>query len=913
MAWNIEYAPFGVLETPLVGALTLAGSAPILGTGNSITVNSPPQLALTGQVPTVITPILATPLTGTLTLVGQGGSQYQVPAGRTTTFAPGVTYAPTSGATAPTAPPPGWTGGIPARSTIYTTLIPSGADDTAAINAALAACPANQTVLLGLGQFNISGQGIHLTKSYVTLRGSGAGQGMRGGMATFPGLGTATLLVKADATTNPYPVITVGSLVSLNTMYQTAAFASDAVKGAYSVTLAAAPPAGMAVGEIVYCNETYDSTLVWYNTAGGETDNSGYAGWGEGASGTLANSRPLGQAMEIASIVGNVITFTTPFHTNYRAAFSGHLGRVNPASRTSWCGVENLFFTGGDGGDGGGGLCFGACSYSWGKQVEAGGRANPIKYGGGLVHFFSSFRCEIRDSYLHSGAWEISAISPGGRYYNLILDAYTADCLVENNISWIANKVMVMRSSGGGNVIGYNYMDDGFIGYSPVWMEVGPNADHMAGSHHELFEGNYGAKMSTDSRWGNSIYNTFFRNWASAQRLSAWPSQIPLHSTAYGNPLTTFSYTAAPNTYYYEDVQNRTAIQCTSHHFGFNYVGNVLGNSGLPLVSAPRSNQVYSQTGWVYEQDGNAVPPTINVQSVSMWTIGAYDSSEGVTGAPGNGLDPSVLPVTLRDANYDYYTTLTHWHGIGGSGAQTTPPGASATGSAVLPQSMYLPAAPAFFRGGIWPWVDGSNAANPLPGTLPARIRFHAGMPNSQTTAPMKCLSVQAFYGQAASGSTTTCVDPLQTWSTNQWNGYIFEDLSTGQRAAITGNTSNTLTFAGGITTAVAALDVYAIITSQITPYTSGGYPNGNITDPSGVLYWEPNGTPCYVSYDLSNQVAAGTTQIKLSWWCDATYNYAEALENNPVYYNCPYNFTIDVNAAPGGSYPTTGWVTVKT
>lgn len=62
----------------------------------------------------------------------------------------------------------------------------------------------------------------------------------------------------------------------------------------------------------------------------------------------------------------------------------------------------------------------------------------------------------------------------------------------------------------------------------------------------------------------------------------------------------------------------------------------------------------------------------------------------------------------------------------------TTAPAVSA-----LPNSLYIPTSmqpPAFFNGGAWPWVDGTNAANPLPGTLPARTRFDAGTPNTVPT-----------------------------------------------------------------------------------------------------------------------------------------------------------------------------------
>jgi hypothetical protein len=654
---------------------------------------------------------------------------YSLPADRVTTWQPGVTYAPTSGANAPARPPPGWSGGIPPRTTICSTIKPRGhgRDDTAAINFALAYCPANQTVLLTRGQFVISGLGIQMTKSYVTLRGSGPGPGMRGALDALPNPSEATVLVKPDGNDNPYPVVTIGTIANINKMWKTLAFATDARQGTNSVTLASAPPHGLAPGEIVFVNETYDPALTWYNTNGGQGTGNGYDGWGEGHYGIgVAASRPIGQAMEVASIVGKTISFTTPFHLTYRVAHSAHLGRMDLDPRTSWVGLENLFLTGGDGGDGGGNVAFGLASYSWVKNIESAGHGP--KYGGGLVHFFSSFRCELRDSYLHSNAADINRISPGGSYYNIMLDSYTADSLVENNISWIANKVMVMRGTGGGNVIGYNYMDDGYGNYYPNQGETALNADHMATSHHELLEGNYSWNMGTDSRWGNSIYITWFRNWTTAQRISAWPG-IASTSVAYGNPLTNYVYSTRGMNFHYEDEYNRNPVKVGSHHWWFNYVGNVLGTSALPLLTKPLSYYNVPQTGYEYEWAGPSIPTSIDTAHVPIWTLGLIDGSEKPF--PGNGLDSSVLPVTLRDANFDYYTGVVHWHGIGGSGtSQTTPPGASQSGGSILPNSLYLPAKPAFFGSSTWPWVDGSNASNPLPGTLPAQMRFNQGTPN---------------------------------------------------------------------------------------------------------------------------------------------------------------------------------------
>ena len=82
------------------------------------------------------------------------------------------------------------------------------------------------------------------------------------------------------------------------------------------------------------------------------------------------------------------------------------------------------------------------------------------------------------------------------------------------------NKVMVMRASGGGNVIGYNYFDNGYIGNYLGWVETGMNASHMTCPHFELFEGNQAFNIDGDDTWGGAVYNTFFRNHPTGKRRS---------------------------------------------------------------------------------------------------------------------------------------------------------------------------------------------------------------------------------------------------------------------------------------------------------------------------------------------------------------------------------------------------------
>ena len=92
-------------------------------------------------------------------------------------------------------------GGIPHRTTIYTTLSPSGGDDDQIITNAIAACPAGQVVQLSIGVFRINGGvgwvGCICNKNNVTLRGVGPGQGLgTGNGGVFVPDPTATQLCK---------------------------------------------------------------------------------------------------------------------------------------------------------------------------------------------------------------------------------------------------------------------------------------------------------------------------------------------------------------------------------------------------------------------------------------------------------------------------------------------------------------------------------------------------------------------------------------------------------------------------------------------------------------------------------------------------------------------------------------------
>jgi hypothetical protein len=623
-----------------------------------------------------------------------------IPANRKTVWQPGVTYnaipAPGSaGNTVPSTPGAGY--GIPNRTTIYKTLSPSGGDDTAAIQAALNGCPAGQVVLLTAGVFKISGGGLNFVTPYCTLRGAGAGGGVlnTGVNPVEPSAGssggtyvvdpTATQLIKTDhATDLNDAILTVGNdpaqfSTSVN-------LAADATQGSYSLTLASNP--GLQVGQIVLVdmNTDNDPDVVWgpeHDPPGG-----GSRRWFD------RQDRSLSQMMEVKAVSGNTITFATPFHITFQVANQAQLS-VYAQPVMYGIGIEKIFFFGGQGGDFHGNVPMNLCAYCWIKNVESYWSV------GTSIGFYGTYRSELRDSYIH----ETPTPDPGGSGYLTGLTNGAADNLFENNIMWYGNKVDVMRASGGGNVLAYNYMDDAFGSTYPDSPEAGVNAGHYTTPHMELLEGNYSFAYKGDTFWGNSIYITVFRNWLSGLR-AAWP------------PLNKYVFSASPNVPY-GDYTGRIAVDVQAYSFYTNFVGNVLGMQGQVLLTSPTGSDPPEQN-FVEQVTTTADNNTASDNnSVIMWNIGAYQASQATSCGCWTWIDTTIA-TQLRNGNFDWVTQAQHWYGIGG-----TTDGAVAP--MTIPNSLYLTSAPPFFGTNPWPWVNPSNGST---STLPAKARFDAGTPN---------------------------------------------------------------------------------------------------------------------------------------------------------------------------------------
>jgi len=600
------------------------------------------------------------------------GGDGLIPADRMTTWNPGLNSV----------------GGIPNRTTICATVnaftYDNGTTDaTAGIQAAIDACPEGQVVQLSAGDFRINS--AIMISNGITLRGQGRSQ----------------TKLKMPVGTNDNTITIGGS--QWTSLTQSRNLTANAAKGGYSVALASNP--GLTVGEIVLLDQLTNSALTTWGAScpAGSACRSWFT----------RTNRPIGQVVEIASISGNVITFTAPLHIDFTTASTAQLSRFVDSSNgqiitaAKYAGIENLYVSGG----GNNQIRFNIAAYSWMKGVES------DNHMGHSVDIAASFRCEVRDSYIHSAQESV----PGGGAYGLAFVNYSSDNLAENNIVRNMNKVMVMEASGGGNVIADNYMEDGWITYNTDWMETGLNASHMTTPHMELFEGNQAFNMDGDNTWGNAIYITALRNHLTGRRRGI-------------SPVATLS-----------DSASRRAVGLMEGHWWYTFVGNVLGYSGQS--PSPSSTFAYEDT---YPWDD---------EPVAMWRLG-YNPEDWNAVA-----DPKVLSTLIRGGNYDYVTNQVHWDNV----TQQD-----------LPDSLYLTSKPAFFGSYAWPWVDPAGATKlyTLParycfdqGLMPDCVSGGGGdtvPPTVSISAAASGATVSGVTGNTSAQSTrasaTTQAPPSSTW-----------------------------------------------------------------------------------------------------------------------------------------------------
>jgi hypothetical protein len=598
---------------------------------------------------------------------------------------------------------PGVPDGVPYRTTICRTLSPGGGDDGAAINAALQACPEGQVVQLTAGVYRIE-TGVTFPRSRLTLRGTGgpgtpdaarakliAGPRLYGHIVAFsgaqlvaPGSNTAkeadlaevalqgsSTLALARGTASRFRA---GDLVILD---QKTSPANEAMFAPWS---GVADPNKVTWEELVSLKrQTYALWPFDLNPDGSLKVEFPYAMFGADMPPRMANrgndrryERPIAQVGEIAAVdpASDTVTLRTPLHFTFAPALEAKLGGTTAAA-TEGNGLEDLFVGSEPPAadwNNRGGIGLGGTKRSWVRNVE-------LDHVNVLIS--AAYQCTFRDSYVH----EVHGLpSPGGGGYGIYVERGSSDNLVENNMVWNFNKVMVAPGTGPGNVYAYNYMDDGWIAYNPNFVESGMEASHGSTPTYALFEGNLTFNLGTDPTHGNNILMTWLRNLSTIHR-AAWP---PLNAYRLEKqPDDSYKQsTCVPPAGYsdrcvaYTDWSGRAGVSTTFGDYFFSYVGNVIGSDDTPLDPHTGSAQ------FVYESTQSGVP---------IWDVGQFQV-DGMTPRT----DDAVMATLWRDGNYDIVTRGTRW----------------AAGAHAIPESFYLCSKPAFFGSWTWPWVDGTNASS---------------------------------------------------------------------------------------------------------------------------------------------------------------------------------------------------------
>jgi hypothetical protein len=118
---------------------------------------------------------------------------------------------------------------------------------------------------------------------------------------------------------------------------------------------------------------------------------------------------------------------------------------------------------------------------------------------------------------------------------------------------------------------------------------------------------------------------------------------------------------------------------------------------------------------------------------------------------------------------------------------------------------------------------------------------------------------------------------------------------------------------AGLATGSVAHAVPTPIISNGVPAYASSGTASA-ANDGNYNTEWSASSTSGWLAYDLSSVAAYERTKVTVAWY---TNSYGYTVDPPP---GCagwqggePANYTIDVNAAPGGTLPSGGWVTMAT
>ncbi|MGA2066963.1 MAG: glycosyl hydrolase family 28-related protein [Thermoguttaceae bacterium] len=422
--------------------------------------------------------------------------------------------------------------GIPHRTTMFAGVkdAPYGAvgdgvtDDTAAIQSAINACPADQVVYIPAGTYRINGR-LTFNKSHRTIRGSGMGKTV---LKFHVGRGNGAFEVGAAQ----WPRPKAGLAITAGT-----------TKGSTTVTVP--DTSGVLVGRMIRIEQANPDFVHALN---GATNNMSFM-------------------FKVISKTATTVTFSPalPFTLTNSPALA-----VYGAGLLEQTGFEDLTFDLEN--SSAGCAVFLQQAYGcWFKGVEV--RKSDSKQ----LWLVWCSKCEIRECYTHETR------SSGPNHEGI--DLYEDCCwnLIENNTCVRGGFPMIILGDwkGGcsGNVIGYNYCAGSDTGSEIAGGDISVN--HGPHNMMNLFEGNVGVMFQSDGYFGSASHNTVFRNWFSgahprltqglrAVALSRWSCYFNVVGNVLGDP----SFPAPPAGLFTTEANGYSYLTRVIYQLGYPHMGN---------------------------------------------------------------------------------------------------------------------------------------------------------------------------------------------------------------------------------------------------------------------------------------------------------------------------------------------------
>ena len=364
-------------------------------------------------------------------------------------------------------------GGIPNRTTIYTTIeTATQGNDTFAINNALSNCPGGQVVKLGTGTFTISGT-LNM-KSNCTLRGDGAG-----------------VTILNNIANGVFGIIRFGSGFTNASSATISNVSSGYTQGSTSVTLANA--SAFSPGDFVYFDEFNDTSIPV------EATDASYYGIFPGSS-----TRVFAVIHEITGKAGNVITIDPPAVYTFPSHLSPRAILAQP-TYTQYAGVEDMTVKNDNtvsDDQSSQVIIFQGAAHSWVKGVRlerCGKRCIDL--------YLDVFRNTVTGNYMTGCIQRTTS----DRCYavHVMMGSFN---LIENNV-YDGTGEGNMTSTAVGNVFAYNYSYDvRRTGYGQDGWFYASDWTHGAHSAFNLYEGNISQGIKWDNIHGSGSHNTSFRN-----------------------------------------------------------------------------------------------------------------------------------------------------------------------------------------------------------------------------------------------------------------------------------------------------------------------------------------------------------------------------------------------------------------